>query len=324
MNNAPAWPRKEILKVTLPSLLTVLFFVVAIFVVALPIFKSNLLEEKKQTLTAVTAVANGILTYYQGLAEAGEISLATAQARAIAQIRQFRYGQNGKDYFWINNQTPRMIMHPYRSDLEGVDLSTYTDSSGLHLFQTMVDLVKPNGVGFVLYRWQWNDEPGRIDPKLSRVQLFRPWGWIIGTGIYLDEVEKEIALLVRKMTYISAGILGVILLLSAHIVRNGARETARRLAAEGELNSYKNLLEEQAEKRTAELQAAMAEVKVLNGFLPICAACKNIRDDKGYWNQIESYIRDHSEVEFTHSICPDCTKKLYPNLKLPVLGKDQD
>ena len=63
-----------------------------------------------------------------------------------------------------------------------------------------------------------------------------------------------------------------------------------------------------------ELQNALSKVKLLSGFLPICASCKNIRDDKGYWNQIESYIRDRSEAEFSHGICPDCAKKLYPDL----------
>lgn len=58
------------------------------------------------------------------------------------------------------------------------------------------------------------------------------------------------------------------------------------------------------------------EIKVLQGFLPICASCKKIRDDQGYWNQIESYIRDHSEAQFSHSICPDCTRKLYPHMNL--------
>ena len=60
------------------------------------------------------------------------------------------------------------------------------------------------------------------------------------------------------------------------------------------------------------LQDALAEVKTLSGLLPICANCKKIRDDKGYWNQIEAYIRDHSEADFSHSICPECAKKLYP------------
>ena len=63
-----------------------------------------------------------------------------------------------------------------------------------------------------------------------------------------------------------------------------------------------------------ELQEALSKVKALSGLLPICASCKKIRDDKGYWNQIESYIRDHSEADFSHSICPGCKKKLYPEL----------
>ena len=62
-----------------------------------------------------------------------------------------------------------------------------------------------------------------------------------------------------------------------------------------------------------ELHKALDKVKTLSGFLPICASCKKIRDDKGYWNQIEAYISEHSEAEFSHGICPECTKKLYPD-----------
>ncbi len=68
------------------------------------------------------------------------------------------------------------------------------------------------------------------------------------------------------------------------------------------------------EETIANLQKAMAEIKTLKGLLPICASCKNIRDDKGYWKQIESYIREHTDVEFTHGICPNCYKKLYPEI----------
>jgi CheY-like chemotaxis protein len=69
------------------------------------------------------------------------------------------------------------------------------------------------------------------------------------------------------------------------------------------------------EKLVNELQSALATVKTLSGFLPICSSCKKIRDDTGYWNQIESYIRARSEAEFTHSICPNCSKTLYPGLR---------
>ena len=78
-------------------------------------------------------------------------------------------------------------------------------------------------------------------------------------------------------------------------------EIARRKQAEAE-----------RDKVIVELKKAISEVKTLRGFLPICCICKNIRDDQGYWNQIESYIRDHSEAEFTHGICPECAKKHYP------------
>jgi PAS domain S-box-containing protein len=73
-------------------------------------------------------------------------------------------------------------------------------------------------------------------------------------------------------------------------------------------------VEEEREKLIHELQEALANIKTLRGLLPICSYCKKIRDDKGYWNQIESYIRDHSGAEFTHGMCPECMKKLYPDL----------
>ncbi|MBW1744165.1 MAG: PAS domain-containing protein [Deltaproteobacteria bacterium] len=78
--------------------------------------------------------------------------------------------------------------------------------------------------------------------------------------------------------------------------------------------SHIKQVEVERERTIAELQRAMAEVKVLSGLLPVCVSCKKIRDDNGYWNQIEAYVREHSEADFTHSICPDCTEKLYPDL----------
>ncbi len=70
-------------------------------------------------------------------------------------------------------------------------------------------------------------------------------------------------------------------------------------------------------KTISALEKALKEIKTLKGMLPICSSCKKIRDDHGYWNQIESYIMDHSEAEFTHGICPECAKKLYPDLDIP-------
>jgi PAS domain S-box-containing protein len=75
-------------------------------------------------------------------------------------------------------------------------------------------------------------------------------------------------------------------------------------------------VEEEREELIEALQKALSEVKTLRGFLPICSYCKKIRDDKGYWSQIESYIHKHSDAEFSHSICPECAKKYFPDMDL--------
>ena len=74
--------------------------------------------------------------------------------------------------------------------------------------------------------------------------------------------------------------------------------------------------EERLRERAAKLEKALIEIKQLSGLLPICASCKKIRDDKGYWNQIEAYISQHSEAQFSHSVCPECFQKLYPDIEL--------
>ncbi len=99
------------------------------------------------------------------------------------------------------------------------------------------------------------------------------------------------------------------MLISASLIEYGGNQATIALLTN--INNLK-LMEKERERMIGELQSALAEVKTLSGLLPICASCKKIRDDKGYWNQIESYIAKHSDAEFSHSICPDCAKKLYP------------
>lgn len=304
----------DILKVIVPPLLASTLFVIALFGMALPQAKHNLLEQKKETITLLTQAAMNVLKYYEKRVQSGELSLEEGQRRAVQQVRGLRYGGEDKDYFWINDLAPRMIMHPYRPELEGQNLATFTDPRGKHLFVEFVNTVKQQGgSGYVEYLWQLKDRADHIVPKLSYVKLFQPWGWVIGTGVYLEEVNAQFAQIARELLYISGAILTLIVLLSGAIIYQGLSETNKRLAAEKELEKYYGHLEELVAQRTSELTKALSEVKLLSGLLPICASCKKIRDDQGYWNQIESYIQRHSQAQFSHSICPECMQKLYPD-----------
>ena len=306
--------RSDSFKLIIPPVLACVLFIVTLFGVVLPVSKNNLLEQKKNSIAVLTQAASKILYYYYRQAQSGELDQESAQIRAVEQIRELRFGTDHKDYFWINDLHPRMIMHPYRPDLEGQNLQNFKDKNQKNLFVEFVEKVNNEGSGYVPYYWQLNDNPDHITPKLSYVSLFEPWGWIIGTGIYLDEVQREFAHTSKKLVFISGLILLIITFLTVTIIRHGIRETKKRRFAEKELQKHYDQLELLVKERTVDLEKALSKVKLLSGFLPICASCKKIRDDKGYWSQIESYIKQHSEAEFSHSICPECVEKLYPGL----------
>ncbi len=121
-------------------------------------------------------------------AYAGDTTLTPAARRRLAMeyIKEIRYGPEGKDYLWINDLHPFMVMHPYKPELDGKDLSGFKDTRGKKLFMDFVEVAENRGEGFVMYYWPKPDAKEPV-PKLSFVKLFKPWSWVIGTGIYLDE-----------------------------------------------------------------------------------------------------------------------------------------
>jgi signal transduction histidine kinase len=302
----------DIFKIILPPLLTILLFVGSVFTIVLPSVQSHLLQQKKSVLTSGTKIAWDILQYYEHQVATDKLSIDEARQKAINQIRGLRYGADGKDYFWINDLHPTMIMHPYRPDLEGEDLSTYADPKGKLLFKEFVEVARKKGSGFVEYVWQWKDDPDRLVPKISNVKLFQPWGWVVGTGVYIEDIRTETARLKKEILIVALVILAAISCLSIFVINNTLHERKKRRIAEEELTAYKDHLEELVEQRTAELQQANNEVKTLSGLLPICASCKKIKDDEGHWGQIESYVSEHSDADFSHTVCPECAERLYP------------
>ncbi|NGZ26551.1 MAG: methyl-accepting chemotaxis protein [Magnetococcales bacterium] len=146
----------------------------------------EIMASRKAKIQQLVDVAHSTLNHYYELEKKGTLSREDAQKAAMATVKILRYQE--KDYFWINDMHPKMIMHPFKPELDGKDISGFKDPDGKHLFVAMVEEVRRQGQGFVDYRWP---KPG-LDhpvPKLSFVKGFEPWGWIIGTGLYMDDLK---------------------------------------------------------------------------------------------------------------------------------------
>lgn len=243
--------RKFLISLVLPALLAIALFIISVYVVLIPKFEKSMMDRKKEMILELTNTAWSVLEEYNEGYVNGELTLEDAQQNALLQIEQMRYGKERKDYFWLIDHQPAMIMHPYRTELNNTDLSEYKDSHGNRLFIDAVRVVDSAGQGFLEYYWQWNDDDSSDVPKLSFVKEFRPWGWILGTGIYLEDVREEIAGIERGLNRISGLIIGVILLVLSYIIRQSILVENKRRAAEQELKlsrlKYKSLVEASTE-----------------------------------------------------------------------------
>jgi methyl-accepting chemotaxis protein len=154
-----------------------------------------LINEKELKTRHLVETAYGVIEHYYNITKSGGMSENEAKNTALSVIKTLRYENNG--YFWINDLHPTMIMHPEQTELDGKDLSDYRDSNGKRLFAEIVETVKKKDAGFVYYYWQ---KPGFAKPvrKMSYVKGFVPWGWVVGSGIYLDDVSSVFHANVRQ------------------------------------------------------------------------------------------------------------------------------
>ncbi len=183
-------PMSLLAKMMLSSILGILAFSFVLLWVYLKI-EERVYEDKRASLKSITDVVYTLIVEYDARVKSGEFSLEEGQRRAATRAKNMRYKE--KEYFWINDLTPKMVMHPYKPEMDGKDISGHADPNGKHLFVEMAKVCKADGEGYVDYMWP---KPG-VDqtkpmPKISFVKLYKPWGWIIGTGIYVDDVEKEL------------------------------------------------------------------------------------------------------------------------------------
>jgi methyl-accepting chemotaxis protein len=191
-------------------------------------FEELIYRDKQSDLKSVTEVAFSLMADYESRVKTGELTLEDAKKRAALRIKDLRY--SGQEYFWINDLVPIMIMHPFKPELDGKDLSEFKDPNGKHLFVEFVKVCKEKKDGFVHYMWPKPGESKPV-PKLSYVKVFEPWGWIIGSGVYIDDVQREL-LGIRNLFL---GVVIIFVLIGAPLSWWIARSTTRpiNLAIQG-------------------------------------------------------------------------------------------
>ncbi|WP_034632007.1 cache domain-containing protein [Maridesulfovibrio bastinii] len=214
----PLW-----LRIAVPATVSLVLFAFLIFFIHMPEYQSGLVEQKKLSLRSVTQIVMNILEYYHDLEMKGVLSRAEAQAEAKKRISLVRYGADNKDYFWIIDSRPVMIVHPYRNDLVGKSVSDLEDGKGKRLIKEIIAGTNSTGEALLEYYWQWQDRPDRIVRKLSFAKRYDPWQWTIGTGIYLDDLEADIANRIKEHGYATVLIIAVILILTLYTVNQGRR-----------------------------------------------------------------------------------------------------
>ncbi|HOZ46731.1 MAG TPA: cache domain-containing protein [Candidatus Hydrogenedentes bacterium] len=271
--------------------LVVVLFLGALLLEYLPSFERELLKDRRESLKHMGEVAHALLSEYQQRVERGELSREEAQNRAADRIRNLRYGDS--NYYWINDDTllvPSMVMHPIFPELEGKActdprfnsaakmrfgvegrLKTIPDAD-MNIFQAFVEVVNECGEGYVTYSWPKPSAHGATEElflKESYVTLFAPWGWVVGTGVYIDDIHARLVRLRWSIMAATAGILTTTMILLASfiavfIVRpmRALMQYAERISA-GELNAE---VKGRFYAETARLKSVITEmVSDLNG-----------------------------------------------------------
>jgi len=189
------------------------------------------LQARRDATREHVEIAHAMLTWAYEQETSGKASREQAQALAREAIGRMRY--DGKEYFWINDMHPRVVMHPIKPELEGKDVSDMKDPNGLALFKAFVARVQQDKEGFVAYQWP---KPGKAEPvdKISYVKGFEPWGWVLGSGIYVDDVMSGAYFrwaMMAAIAWLFVG-LGAYLFYSFYLVMEGGlKETRRHLRA---------------------------------------------------------------------------------------------
>ncbi len=200
------------------NLLTLLIAlgVIALSVIAARMQYLDLTETRKTALKTQVELSYGILQHYHRLAGTGELSEEAAKSAALQALEVMR-AENDTYYFNIYDTGYRLLMHPFRKDLVGKDMKDFRTDDGVRIYYDQVEAAKAGG-GFVNYRWAKPGSKGDVE-KVAYAGLFAPWNWVVSSGVYMDDVQKQ-ALVFTAIMAVSGGVLVLIVLALSWVIGN--------------------------------------------------------------------------------------------------------
>lgn len=302
------------------SLISVTVMLAATFAYYIPVTEHKIMEGKKAGTKNAVEVAYGILAQYDELARTGAITQAQARSLAMESIGKLRYGS--KEYFWINDLEPRMVMHPTMPELDGRNLDAYRDSNGVPIFRDFVNAARKRGSGFLEYTWP---KPGEKAPvaKLSYVKLYEPWGWIIGSGIYLDDVSDDV-LVLRIISTAGAVLFAILTLSMAYLIGKGITRRLGKVigglkeiaSGKGDVDLTKRIAITSIDEigiLSSEFNGLMESISTLTGFKKVIEEDDSIEDVYSrLWDIFNREFGLESCVIYEVDMYHNCMKPVYP------------
>ncbi|MCU7866846.1 MAG: methyl-accepting chemotaxis protein, partial [Candidatus Thiodiazotropha sp. (ex Lucinoma borealis)] len=200
--------------------------IVTLLIIVMLEFRDNQMSQRQMEMRGLTETAYGVIERYGQLAATQSMTEEDAKKQAADAVKDLRYGDVG--YFWINDTNPVMIMHPHKPALNGKRLNETKDPNGKRLFVSFVEVAQANAEGGIVdYVWP---KPGQEEaqPKISYVKLYQPWGWIVGTGVYVDDIN---AAFLRQTTTLGIviAVLSVMLILVSALISKSILIPVRKL-----------------------------------------------------------------------------------------------
>lgn len=240
--------------------------------------KNALIQEKRYEIQDVIQTALGVLDTLEKKVQNKTLTKEQAHAFAKEYLKTMRYGRDNNDYIWVNDFGPNMLIHP-SPKLEGTSVAAFKDKAGKPLFVDIVKLAKEKESGFVDYIWVSKTDPNVLAPKLSYIKTFKPWGWILGTGIYLDDVDTYVqSIFIKEAIFILITLVvvavGIFLVINSGVVKpllkiaNQLKDTAMNVTSGSEetLETSK-ILSQATSDQASSLQETVASIDEISAMI---------------------------------------------------------